>query len=226
MRNLLVLTLFVGSLAAGCQNANLTQTPQVGDSAIAQDTINTPASTTTQTQTPPSPNLTKTKPSVADSAPVATSPSPSTEGQQTCKIGAYVTDKDPNGLNVRSGPGESHDIIGNLPTTKLAVLVKLTASQGSWVQVSKAESPGKVEFQGTGWVYAPLLGTSTRGYGTQGVSVYQSTNTQSSVVGRIPSEKGVKLLGCNQSWALVEYEGIKGWIEPESQCPNPLTTCP
>jgi SH3-like domain-containing protein len=135
-------------------------------------------------------------------------------------------DKDPKGLNVRSGPSDTYDIIGNLPTTKDGVIVNLTASQGKWVQLSKAQSPDKVEFQGTGWVYSQLLGTSTRGYGTKGVSVYKSANTQSSVMGRIPSETGVKLLGCSQSWALVEYEGVKGWIEPQSQCANPLSTCP
>lgn len=32
-----------------------------------------------------------------------------------CDVDAYVIDPDPNGVNVRSGPGSSYKIIGNLP---------------------------------------------------------------------------------------------------------------
>lgn len=208
MRNIMLVTLLLGSLAAGCQNADLSQTPKVGGTSPSQNAIGTP------------PAIAQT--TLADGA-IANN---SAEGQQTCNISAFVTDKDPKGLNVRSGPSASQDIIGNLPTTTVGVVVDITASKGDWVQLSKAESPDKVEFQGAGWVSAKLLGTSTRGYGTKGVSVYKSANNQSSVVGRIPPETGVTLLGCSQSWALVEYEGTKGWIEPEAQCANPLSTCP
>ncbi|NEQ24078.1 MAG: SH3 domain-containing protein [Microcoleus sp. SIO2G3] len=93
------------------------------------------------------------------------------------------------------------------------------------VQLTRAESPQGVEFQGTGWIYSQLLGTSTRGYGSGGVSVYQSANTQSATIGRIPEQTSVKLLSCDRTWALVEYKGLKGWIAPEAQCPSPLTTC-
>lgn len=214
MKNVLVVTLLVGSLAAGCQNADIAQE----STASTQNAIATPTPTTAQTTLSPS-----LQPSTSSNTQVAAVPDSS---QRSCQISAFVIDNDPKGLNVRSGPGTSYDIIGNLPTTKDGVFVDLAAVQGDWVQITQAESPEKVEFKGTGWVYAQMLGTSTRGYGTQGVSVYANANTQSSVVGRIPPEKGVKLLGCDRKWALVEYEGLKGWLEPEAQCPNPLTTCP
>lgn len=75
-------------------------------------------------------------------------------------------------------------------------------------------------------MYAPLLGTSTRGYATKSVLVYKSADNKTEVIGRIPSQRSVKLLSCDRAWALVEYDLLKGWIEPESQCANPLTTCP
>lgn len=207
-RNIMLVTLLLGSLAAGCQNADLSQTSKVGSTSPSQNAISTP-------------------PAIARSAPSSGAvANNSTDAQQTCSISAFVIDKDPKGLNVRSGPSASNDIIGNLPTTTVGVVVDITGSKGDWVQLSKAESPDKVEFQGAGWVSAKLLGTSTRGYGTKGVSVYKNANNQSSVVSTIPPETGVTLLGCNQSWALVEYEGTKGWIEPEAQCANPLSTCP
>ncbi len=222
MKNIMLVTLLLGSLVAGCQKADLTQTPTVGGTSPFQNAIGTPPASA---ETLPS-SHSQTQPSASNTRPVAAVPNNSAEDQQTCDISAFVADKDPKGLNVRSGPGKGHKIIGNIPTTKVGVIVDITASHGNWVQLSKAESPDKIEFQGKGWVSAQLLGTSTRGYGTQGVSVYKNANNQSSVMGRIPPETGVKLLGCSQSWALVEYEGLKGWIEPEAQCGNPLTTCP
>lgn len=218
MRNIMLVTLLLGSLAAGCQNADLSQTPKVGGTSPSQNAIGTPPAIARSA--PPSGAIAQSTP------PDGAIANNSAEGQQTCNISAFVIDKDPKGLNVRSGPSASQDIIGNLPTTTVGVVVDITASKGDWVQLSKAESPDKVEFQGAGWVSAKLLGTSTRGYGTKGVSVYKSANNQSSVVGSIPPETGVTLLGCSQSWALVEYEGTKGWIEPEAQCANPLSTCP
>jgi len=220
MRFLLVLTLFLASIAAGCQDSELTQTPQTGSVTPSQNSTATSPPKTAQT---PQPSVkSKAKPS---GKPVATLPNSPANVQQTCQISAYVVDKDPKGLNVRSGPGNSYKIIGNLPTNTAGVIVDLKASQGHWVQLTKAESPEKVEFQGTGWVYSQLLGTSTRGYGSGGVSVYTSANPQSSAVGRIPAATSVKLLGCDRSWAFVEYEKIRGWIAPDDQCSNPLTTC-
>ncbi len=221
MKNLVVVTLLLGSFATGCQNSNLAQS---GSTSPSRNAIATPTSTTAQK--PLSSSQSEVQPSVAATSPVVASPQNLSQTQKSCQISAFVIDKDPKGLNVRSGPGTNYKIIGNLPTTQVGVIVDLAASQGKWVQLTKAESPEKVEFQGTGWVSSQLLGTSTRSYGTDGVSVYSSANPQSSVIGRIPPETGVKLLGCDQEWAMVEYEGLKGWIEPEAQCPNPLTTCP
>ena len=226
MRILLVLTVLLGSITVGCQTSDVTSTPQTGD---ASPTANTSTSEPTIAQTPqPS---SKSEPQLsAPASPardkVAAIQNRAAESKQMCQISAYVIDKDPKGLNVRSAPGSSSEIIGNLSTTPIAVIVDVTASQGDWVQLSKAQSPEKIEFQGSGWVYTQLLGTSTRGYGSKGVSVYTNPDPQSSAIGRIPASTGVKLLGCEQSWALVEYKDLKGWIARDAQCPNPLTTCP
>ena len=222
MKLLLVLTLFLASMATGCQDSELTQTPQTGGVTPSGNSIATSPPTTTQTPQPSVKSNAKPKPSLK---PVATLQTRSTNTQLPCEISAYVIDKDAKGLNVRSGPGSNYKIIGNLPTNTAGVIVDLTASLGDWVQLTKAQSPEKVEFQGTGWVYAQLLGTSTRGYNSEGVSVYASANPQSNTVGRIPASTSVKLLGCDRSWAFVEYEKIKGWIAPDDQCSNPLTTC-
>jgi len=234
MRTWLILTLILGNITA-CQKSDIKETPQTPESlptetspvsASPLETIQTPQSLPTTNNTPQALNTSENKPSPKSNNRVATIQNSPASSQNTCQISAYVIDRDPKGLNVRSGPGSDYKIIGTLPSNNLAVIVTLTASQGDWVQLSKAQGADRKEFLGSGWVYAPLLGTSTRGYATKSVSVYSSANPQSQVTGSIPSQRGTKLLSCDRDWALVEYDGLKGWIAPDAQCPNPLTTCP
>ncbi|PMB53400.1 ligand-binding protein SH3 [Fischerella thermalis CCMEE 5201] len=138
--------------------------------------------------------------------------------QQKCDIYAYVISKNPQGLNVRSGASPTYKILGKIATNET---VKITAALGKWVQVTDVTG----DFTGTGWVYLPMLGISSRGYGTNGVNLYSTADQQSQKVGRIPSSSSVKLLGCQGEWAQVEYQGIKGWLASEDQCGAALTSC-
>lgn len=148
-------------------------------------------------------------------------------GRRTCSISAYITDRNPQGVSIRNAPNPSATVVKKLPTNTLAVFVEITASQGQWVEINRAEGDtGSTIFQGKGWVYTSLLGTSTRGYGSNGVAVYANPNNRSRVIDRIPPEKEVKLLSCSGNWAYISYQQIKGWIAKIDQCPNPLTTCP
>jgi SH3-like domain-containing protein len=138
-----------------------------------------------------------------------------------------VIDKDPKGLNVRSEPGSNKQIIGNLPTQTEGVMVDITACQGEWVQITKAVSDGgnKVEFQGKGWVYAPLLGAATTGHERYGTSLYAQADKSSKILSKLPPERTVKLLGGSGTWMQVEYEGMRGWLAQYDYCPLPWTTC-
>ena len=147
--------------------------------------------------------------------------------RRNCQISAYVIDKDPQGLNVRNAPSTSGRILKKLATTTPEVSVDITASQGNWMEINKAvDGEGKTIFQGKGWVYAPLLGTSTRGYETRSVNAYASANNRSRVVGRIPANTSVTMVSCNGNWAYVSHQQIKGWIAKIDQCATSLTTCP
>ncbi len=137
---------------------------------------------------------------------------------QKCNILAYVTDTDPQGLNVRSGASTSNTILGQIPINET---VQVIGAAGDWVQITNA-SDG---FQGTGWVFVSKLGLTTLGYGTNGVNFYATTSQQSQKVGKIPANTPVKLLGCQRDWAQVEYQGIKGWLLREDQCGAALTSC-
>lgn len=166
-------------------------------------------------------------PAIANNSPISTQQLATVSSSQTCNISAYVIDKDPQGLNVRMNASSRSKILTKLPTNTDAAFVDIVASQGAWVQIDKAESARRdFEFHGKGWLYTQLLGTSTRGYGTKGVNVYQEASEKSKVVGRIPDQKEVKLLSCRGSYAKIQYENITGWLARAAQCPNPLTTCP
>lgn len=208
-RTFLLMALLLG-MTTGCQpNSEVVSTPQT-ESSPSQTPAEISKSADGQETKPQNPSRT------ADS----------TSSIQPCEVYAYVADQDPQGLNVRSGPSSNQKVIGKLPTTNvMEVLVDISASQGDWVQITKAESEKKVEFQGKGWVYASLLGINTRGYESEGVSVYSSPSNQSKVIGRIPAKTSVKLLGCQARWVKVDYKGLKGWLTRNDQCSATLTTC-
>ncbi|MEH2331097.1 SH3 domain-containing protein [Nostoc sp.] len=137
---------------------------------------------------------------------------------QKCDLFAYVIDTDAQGLNVRSGASTNNVIIGQIPINET---VRVIGAAGNWVQITNASNG----FQGTGWVFVPKLGLTTRGYGTNGVYLYTGINQESQKARRIPANTAVKLLGCQGDWAQVEYQGIKGWLTREDQCGAALTNC-
>lgn len=137
---------------------------------------------------------------------------------QKCDLFAYVTDTDPQGLNVRSGASRNNTILGQIPINET---VQIIGGAEDWVQITNA-SDG---FQGTGWVFVSKLGLTTRGYGTNGVDLYTSTSQKSQKLGIIPANTAVKLLGCQGDWAQVEYQDVKGWLTREDQCGAAFTSC-
>ena len=151
-----------------------------------------------------------------------------TENQRTCDVGAYVIDKDPQALNVRSGPGTKYKIIDKLPTVYdiAPVQVRIAASMGKWVMITEAREPaeGKIEFQGRGWVYAPLLGTSTAAP-VYPISLYAQPNRGTPILGTLEPTTSVKLNTCYGEWVKVEHKNILGWLAPQDQCPTLITNC-
>jgi SH3-like domain-containing protein len=156
---------------------------------------------------------------------------PRTNTIVACDVGAYVIDHDPKGLNVRSGPGSSFSIVGNLPYRyETGVGVHITGSSGDWVRIDAGFEEGTQEertlFKGVGWVYAPLLGLSGIAHQPEGVTpLYREPSQKSKVVKRVPGGDDVTVRGCRGEWFYVEYEKVKGWAAPRTLCNNPLTTC-
>ena len=149
-----------------------------------------------------------------------------------CDLWVYVLDPDPQGVNVRSGPGKQFDVTAKLPHDEYSLMVHVSGASGQWVRVSEAErmESGENVFKGAGWVYAPGLGTQTKDYAgldpeAPRVKLYKEPSKRSAVVLRLPNETEVALTGCKGRWARVRHKNVEAWLDPDSQCHSTLTTC-
>lgn len=146
-----------------------------------------------------------------------------------CDANAYVIDQDPAGMSVRSGPGKTFEVVGNLPTeVNGGVVVHITGSSGEWVRIDEAVEVGGdedvVRFKGVGWVYGPLLGVD--GVGWAETKLYAQASAKGKVLARIPAGgEGATVRGCKGKWVQVQFKQTKGWAAPGTLCSNPLTTC-
>jgi hypothetical protein len=149
-----------------------------------------------------------------------------------CNCTAYVIDTDPKGLNVRSGPGTGYPVAATLPTDS-SVEVWITGSVGPWVSIERtyifADNDSMTEDDDkkvAGFIYGPLLAVQTRPSGLMPIPLFAEPDAASGVIAKIPGEIEVSLTGCRGAWVRVKYGNIEGWLDPESHCGNPVTTCP
>ena len=155
---------------------------------------------------------------------VAAAPADGPTRAAQCAISAYVTDRDPNGLNVRDAPSAQARVVRTVSNAGSGVAV-ITGHNGGWFRVSNiddAESDAHL-FDGDGWVHGSLLGLDVANADPR---LYASSNPRSRVLARLRAdETRVTLTGCAGTWAQVRAEGRTGWLSPGGQCSNPLTTC-
>lgn len=150
---------------------------------------------------------------------------PAPAGQVACSFGAFVSETDPAGLNVRAGPGTSHRVVGTLPPVKLSgddppvramVEVEVSAGANGWFRIARArdnemltEAAPRPMFKGSGWVSGRKLTVKS-----QATAGRQGPDARAAAV--LSGEDGMgfdgdafvqngRLLGCSGTWALVEY---------------------
>ena len=152
--------------------------------------------------------------------------------QTPCDLWTNVLDPDPQGVNVRSGPGKMFDAVAKLPHDEYSLMVHVNGATGQWLRISEAErmESGENVFKGAGWVYAPGLATQTKNYAgldpeEPRVKLYREPSKRSAVVLRLPNEVEVALTGCKGRWARVRHKNVEAWLDPDSQCHSTLTTC-
>ena len=143
-----------------------------------------------------------------------------------CDVEAYVLDTDPKGLNVRDAPGVGGRVVAVIPLDEDGTIVHLVASSpNGWVQLDHAETiGGTVVLNRKGWVSGNMLATESRGYGSKSVKLFARPRARK-VAGTMPPETEARVAGCEANWISVKYKSLTGWLQPEDQCPNPVTTC-
>jgi len=157
----------------------------------------------------------------AQSETVAPAPS----SQVVCSFGAFVNESDPEGLNVRAGPGTNHKVVGTLPPVKLSgddppvramVEVEVSAGANGWFRIAKArdnemltDAAPRPMFKGAGWVSGRKLTVKS-----QASAGRQRPDGKAPAV--LSGQDGTgfdgdafvqngRLLGCSGKWVLVEY---------------------
>jgi SH3-like domain-containing protein len=134
-------------------------------------------------------------------------------------------------MNVRSGPGSSYKVVGNLPNQDVdGIVVHITGSSGDWVRIDRADQQGGDEerklFGGEGWVHGPLLGVDGVGWESGGTRLYREPSRKSRVLARMQAGgEGGTVRGCRGKWMYVEHKKVRGWAAPGTICSNSLTNC-
>ena len=156
---------------------------------------------------------------------------PMQHDQCPCDVNAFTLDPDPT-TNVRTGP--KGEVMARMPTKipgeDLDLTLAVVGYRRGWLQIGDIFDIEKdEEFRG-GWIFAELLGTSTRG--GNNVPLYSERDTTSEQASRILGfSVAVPILKCCGEWVYTEgdnQDGSKfaGWLAPHNQCGISYTTCP
>ena len=143
-----------------------------------------------------------------------------------CEIDAEIIDKDPKGLNIRSGPSSKHPVVGNLDIG--STVVSVSAAVGQWMRVKSAgDENGTKDFsKSEAWVFGPLLGFDVWArHPAKTAPLRAAPDPKSAVLATVPVDKSAVLTGCQGRWAKARVDGKEGWLAPEHRCANPFTTC-
>jgi len=149
---------------------------------------------------------------------------------RACNVNGYSIDKDPNGLNVRSGPGGGHAVITSLRRAENGwPHLHITGASGNWLRIDTAiegmDPDGNALFRGVGWVHNSLVATASKGYETGSIPLHARPDPASAASGRVPREEDIRILSCSGQWIYGGFRNRRGWVAPNDHCPTPETTC-
>ncbi len=144
---------------------------------------------------------------------------PESEDEETTSGGGKST-VNATSLNVRSGPGTSHSIVGSL---RKGDQVEILNIQNGWYEVKYA--------QGKGWVAgryvtkseekpsetpttpsAPNTSTKRAKVTASILNVRDQGSLQGKIIGQLKQGNTVNILKNDSNWAYVEWDRSKGWV--------------
>ena len=159
---------------------------------------------------------TKTSAATVEKAPTA------------CRVEAYgfgLGDAEKT-ANIRVKPDKNAAILKTV-TTVDETIYSISGSDGKgWFEVTKIEAVSDVEatlFEGRGWVHASNLDLSVAHFDPK---LRDAPNAKSRVIKTlIADESEARPLACAGDWMKIKSGKSVGWLSPDGQCANPLTTC-
>ena len=161
---------------------------------------------------------------LTSAAPAQRAPAAGAPAAGACDIKAYQGNRVSDGVNVRAAPSTQARVVRNLRPEGTSVF-DITGYNAGWFRISgavEAESDSRI-FAGDGWVHHSQLGLRAAHYNPR---LFAGPNAQSRVLANLGGqEPEVALLGCTGDWAQVRAGNRIGWLAPDGQCSNPLTTC-
>lgn len=142
-----------------------------------------------------------------------------------CDFMAATGDARYTATNVRAAPSSSAKVVMAIESAA-PYEVHVTGRQGDWYRVDRIADAeqDRILFRGTAWIHRSQLVLSVAGGDHR---LYAGPAKRSPVVMRLtPDGNRIDVIGCKGRWvkAIVDEEAT-GWLAPEAQCSNPMTTC-
>lgn len=143
--------------------------------------------------------------------------------RNNCDFKTYIDDGDSNGTNIRAAADKNSTVLKQIKADD--VIVTISGFSGGWYEISKAENVGgETIFQNRGWIHSSLLGMQIA---ESDARLYAQPKKNSRVLMTLKAEQtAVKLIACQSDWVKIQTGGKIGWLSPNGQCGNPVTTCP
>jgi hypothetical protein len=144
---------------------------------------------------------------------------------QQCDFMAATGDAQYTATNIRAAPSSTATIVMTLEATA-PVEVHVTRRQGNWYRIDRiinAEEDKQI-FRGTAWIHRSQLVLSVAGGDHR---LYRAPDRTSAAVMRLtPDGNLLDIVDCRGRWikAIVDRKTM-GWMAPDAQCSNPMTTC-
>lgn len=142
-----------------------------------------------------------------------------------CDFMAATGDDQFSPTNVRAAPAASAKIVMTIDAMA-PFEVHVAGQEGNWYRIDRIVDAelDKELYRGAAWVHRSQLVISVAGGDHR---LYSGPSKKSAVVMRLtPDANRIDVIGCRGRWvkAIVDRSAT-GWMAPDAQCSNPMTTC-
>lgn len=144
-----------------------------------------------------------------------------------CNVRAYVRGFEPEEANIRTAPDKTSRLLKTVKSADQIVFYITGTDNKGWFEISKAETWGgdaeEILFEGRGWIHSSNVDLSVAAADPK---LYESPKKNSKMLKKLVADSSEALpVACRGDWMKVKSGKLTGWLSPDGQCANPLTTC-